>query len=168
MKKRYLAVIALCLTIGFDSFAQTADVPRKFDEFGSICCNEVKARLDNFATYLLKEPRARGYIIFYEGRHNSSCGSLRPTSPRRGEAQARARLMVSYLHDRYNTIVGIPIALVDGGYREEWVTELWIVPNWNKPPKATPTLEAKDIKFRKGRISEREFECMKHARRRAT
>ena len=164
MKKQYLAVIVLCLTTGFNSFAQTSDEARKFDEFGNICCSDVKARLDNFATHLLKDPMARGYIIFYEGRRYASCDNPRPQIPRRGEGQARAERMVAYLLDTHSDIGGIPIVLVTGGYREEWAAELWIVPNMNKPPMPTQTLEAKEVKYRKGKLSEREYECMKRVR----
>ena len=168
MKRHYLAALILCLLNGLTSFAQISDEAKKVDEFGNICCAEVKARLDNFANLVLKEPMARGYIIFYEGRRYTSCDNSRPRAPRRGDARARAERMVSYLHDAYDTIEGFPVALVDGGYREEWAAELWVVPNWDKPPKATPTLEAKDVKFRRGRISKSEYDCMKYARRRAT
>jgi len=58
-----LAVIVLCLTTCLTSFAQTSDEARRFDEFGNICCADLKARLDNFATHLLIDPMARGYII---------------------------------------------------------------------------------------------------------
>jgi len=168
MRRHYLAALILCLLNVMTSFAQASDEAKKVDAFGNICCAEVKARLDDFANRVLNEPMARGYIIFYGGRRYASCDYSLPRVPRRGEAQARAQRMVSYLHDAYDAIDGFPLALVDGGYREEWAAELWVVPNWNKPPKATPTLEAKDVRYRRGKISKSEYECLKYARRRAT
>jgi hypothetical protein len=168
MGKRALTVIVLCLTTYLPSFAHSADEARKFDDLGNICCNEVKARLDNFAAHLLKEPSARGYIIFYEGRSYASCNDPRRRTPRRGEGESRGERMLIYLVERYSDISGIPVVLVDGGYREEWVAELWIVPSGSKPPKASPTLEAKDMRYRKGKFSERDYECMRNARWRAT
>jgi hypothetical protein len=41
--------------------------------------------------------------------------------------------------------------LIDGGYREEFIQEIWIVPNGAKAPIPTPTLQEKDIKFAKGK-----------------
>ena len=39
---------------------------RKFDEYSGISVEDEKARLDNFASYLLKNgPQLKGYIIVY-------------------------------------------------------------------------------------------------------
>jgi hypothetical protein len=158
--KRLLSTITIFLLVtGATSLAQTSNVAREFDKFGNICCEDEKARLDNFAIHLQNEPEAIGYIIFYEGRRYASCYNRRPQTPRRGEAQARAARMKPYLTETRG-LDAKRVIIINGGYRAEWTAELWIVPMGAEPPKPTPTLKAKDIRFRKGRIPKREYECM--------
>jgi len=159
MKKLLLATAIFALTAGVPAMAQTSNGAREFDKFGSICCEDEKARLDNFAVHLQNEPEAQGYIIFYEGRRYSSCYNRRARIPRRGEATARAARMKPYLTDARG-LDAKRVIIINGGYREEWTAELWIMPKGTKPPKPTPTLEAKDIKFRRGKIGKQEYECM--------
>src|SRR5438094_5783944 len=66
----------------------------KFDEFGDIKCEDEYARLDNFALQLQNEPPAKGVIIFYGGQ------TFRGRLPKRGEAEARAARLKSYLVGR--------------------------------------------------------------------
>ena len=146
------------MTASHSPSAQNADQLR-FDKFGNICCEDEKARLDNFVIHLMKEPGTQAYIIFYEGRRYASCYDSRPRIPRRGEAEARAARMKPYLVDTRGFDAN-RIVVINGGYREEWMAELWIVPSGANPPKPTPTLEAKHIRFRKGRIPKSEYECM--------
>ena len=159
MKKLFSAMFMVALLADLNSLSQTSNVAREFDKFGSICCEDEQARLDNFAVHLQNEPAAQGYIIFYEGRRYSSCENRRARIPRRGEAAARAARMKPYLTDRRG-LEAERVIVINGGYREQWAAELWIVPGGAEPPKPTPTLKAKDIKFRRGRVGRREYECM--------
>jgi hypothetical protein len=125
---------------------------RKFDEFGDIHCEDEMARLDNFAIQLQNEPKARGVIIFYGGK------TFRGKLPRRGEAEARAARLKPYLVQRR----GIPaqqVTVINGGYAQSWHAELWIVPAGGSMPSPETTIPAKEIKFRKGKASPREFRC---------
>jgi hypothetical protein len=158
MKKLLSATILVLLTVTI-SLAQTSNGTREFDKFGNICCEDEMARLDNFAVQLQNQPGAKGYIIFYEGRRYSSCYDRRLRAPRSGEAQARAARMKPYLTDRRG-VDPKRVKVIDGGYREEWTAELWIIPQGAEPPKPTSTLKAKNIKFRRGRIPKRDYECM--------
>jgi hypothetical protein len=159
MKKLLSAMAIFALFVSVTSLAQTSNKTKEFDKFGSICCEDEMARLDNFAVHLQNEPEAKGYIIFYEGRRYASCNNRRPLMPRRGEAAARAARMKPYLTDARG-LDPQRVIIINGGYREEWTAELWLVPKGAEPPKPTPTLRAKDIKFRKGKIGRREYECM--------
>ena len=38
------------------------------------------------------------------------------------------------------------LVVVNGGFREEDSVELWMVPSGAKPPQATPTVKASDVK----------------------
>jgi hypothetical protein len=158
MKKLLSAMILFVLIDGASALAQTSNGAREIDKFGSICCEDEMARMDNFAVSLQNEPGAVGYIIFYEGRRYAPCSSRSTRPPRRGEAQARAARLKPYLMERRG-MDAKRVVVVNGGYREEWMAELWIVPTGAEPPKPTPTLKAKDIRFRKGKIPKREYRC---------
>lgn len=124
----------------------------KFDEFGDINCEEEYARLDNFAIHLQNTPSAQGYIIFYGGRR------FRSRLPRVGEAAARAGRLKPYLVNRR----GIPadrVVVINGGYRDNFVVELWIVPPGAAAPEPSMGVPASAIKFRKGKVNKRQFEC---------
>jgi hypothetical protein len=140
-------VLAVCVS-GSTSFQDA----RKFDEFGDVNCEAEMARLDNFAVTLQNGPANKGVIIYYGGRR------FRGRLPKRGEAAARAARLRSYLVQRR----GIPteqVILIDGGYREEWSAELWVVPPGATMPAARPTIPIEKIKFRKGKPNPRDYRC---------
>ena len=132
----------------------------KFDEYGDICSGDEKARLDNLAIELQNNLEFQVYVIFYGGRCYSSCGydypRHRPRRPRKGEAEARAARIKPYL---VNTRGLDPerIFVINGGHRESWTAELWLVPKGAKPPVPTPTVQPEDIKYRTGGPTKREF-----------
>jgi hypothetical protein len=133
---------------------------RKVDEFGDICCDDKKARLDNYAIEIEANPDAIAYIIFYGGRTRNYpyCHSSRQRLPRRGEAEARAARLKPYLV----MTRGIPaerMVVVNGGYRDKWRAELWIVPKGMMPPTPSPTLQPREIRFRKGRVKRSDYYC---------
>ena len=134
--------------------------PRKIDEFGDICCDSEMARLDNYLNELQRDPNTQAYIFYYGGRLYDSCwyGGKRPGKrrPRRGEAKARVARIAPYLIKQRAFDPG-RIVVLAGGYRESWTAELWIVPAGAKPPALTPTVQEKDIRYRKGKVAPREF-----------
>lgn len=147
----YMALLALLLPVILVE-ASIVISPRKFDEFKDINCEDEMARLDNFALSLRGIPSAKGVVVFYGGRR------FRGRLPRRGDAAARAARLNSYLTQRR----GIPreqVIVIDGGYREEWMIELWIVPSAATLPSPTPSVPANKIKFRKGTARTRDFRC---------
>jgi hypothetical protein len=133
---------------------------RKFDEFKDVACEDEKARLDNFANELQNDPEAQGYIVFYGGKRRQH--PTRPDSrlalPRRGEAEARAARLKPYLHDSRG-IDSNRMVVVNGGYRDQWAAELWIVPKGANPPVPAPTVKPQEIRFRRGRIKKSDYEC---------
>ena len=125
---------------------------RLIDEFGDINCEDEMARLDNFALHLQNDPSAKGLIVFYSGRR------FKGRLPKPGEAEARAARLRPYLVDRR----GVPkdqVMLVGWGYTEDWHVQLWIVPRGAAMPERKPTIPAKEIKFRKGKVRPRDFRC---------
>jgi hypothetical protein len=107
--------------------------PTKFDQYGNIPRNDVKARLDNFANELQANPGAQGYIIAYGGRRGPA-----------GEAQRRADFAKDYLVNTRGIDAGRLVTL-DGGFMEEATTELWLVPAGATPPTASPTVQASEV-----------------------
>jgi hypothetical protein len=117
--------------------------PFQFDTYGNIARNDVKARLDNFANALQENPGAQGYIIAYGGRRGVA-----------GEAQRRADFARDYLVNTRGVDAG-RLVTIDGGFREEATTELWVVPSGATPPTASPTVDASEVQTVRPRTTRR-------------
>src|SRR2546423_2579862 len=118
MRKAWsLLMMIFCMMVANAHAITVPPEARKVDEFGDICCEDEKARLDNFANELRNNPDAQGYIIFYGGKRHQypSCHSSRPVLPRRGEAEARVARLKPYIHDTRG-IDPHRIVVVNGGY----------------------------------------------------
>jgi hypothetical protein len=90
---------------------------------------DMKARLDNYAVQLQQEPKTRGYIIVYNSPRDTSDAAL-----------AEAERKKSYLINEHH-LPPQQIVVVYGGMRVIRQTELWLVPEGEKPPSPTPTLQ---------------------------
>ena len=144
MENIKLIIAALCIILIWagHSFAQDT---RKFDEFGDVNCEDEMARLDNLAVQLQTDPQTVGHIIVYGGR-----------SGRRGEARARASRIKTYLV-KNRGVEASRILTIDGGYRENLTVEIWMLARSLGVPRASPTVELKDVKFKKGKIKKRDY-----------
>lgn len=132
-------LLAALLPPCFVSARQTLSEPkvaRRLDEYaygsgsGMRVENDcdVDAHLDNFAYHLKQEPDSRGYMIFYRGKRK----------PPKYFAY-NPEWQFSVLNSEWGFEEG-RVVLADGGYREEAMMELWIVPEGAGPPKPTPTV----------------------------
>jgi hypothetical protein len=124
---------------------------QKFDEFGDIKCEDEMARLDNFAIQLQQDPQAKGVIIFFGGK------IFRGRLPKRGEAEARAARLKPYLVGRR----GIPtkqVTVINGGYADGWLAQLWVVPPGASMP-TPPPVSVTELMFRKGKVNPRDYRC---------
>lgn len=146
-----VGLLIAALLIGSGVTASTAP-DRKFDEFGDINCEDEMARLDNFAVNLQNEPSTIGVIVFYGGRR------FRGRLQRRGEAAMRAGRLKPYLVNRRG-LAADRVKVINGGYAEEWHVDLWIIPPGVTLPEPSPTVPAREIKFRKGKATPRQFRC---------
>jgi hypothetical protein len=113
----------------------TTPPPTKFDEYSNIAFSDEKARLGNLAIYLQQDPKMIGYIIAYAGRR-----------ARAGEAKARTERAKSYLV-KERGIEAERIVTIDGGYREEPMVELYILPRGISAPTPYPTLEPSEAQI---------------------
>lgn len=105
----------------------------KFDEFGAIPVdeeNEKLALVARAAQYVTDKV----YVIGYAGRNSERMYAS--TSLRRMRDQI---IRSGFPAMRINAF--------DGGFREQPAFEIWVVPEGAEPPKATPTIDRKDIIF---------------------
>ena len=109
-------------------------VAREFDECNNCTFDDQKARLDNLAVELQNDPTTHAYVIAYGGR----------TSPIRQVERLMTRARDYLTHER--AIDDSRITIVNGGFREGDSVELWIVPSGAAPPRATPTVQAGEVK----------------------
>lgn len=94
------------------------------------------ARLDDFAIQLQNDPDATGYIIIYGGKQG-----------RKNEAKQRLVCMKNYLV-KNRGIQASRLVMIDGGFRNTFHCELWLMHRGAEPPKPTPTVSPKDVKLK--------------------
>jgi hypothetical protein len=111
-------------------------VAYEFDECNNCTFDDQKARLDNLGVELQNDPSARAYIIAYGGRYSPVAQV--------GVLMKRAR---DYMVDDRG-IDASRLVIVNGGFREKDSVELWVVPAGAAPPRATPTVQAGEVKPR--------------------
>ena len=134
-------LLPLCLVEAQQSQSRSK-AARKLDEYGygsgsgmrvgNDC--DVDAHLDNFAYLLKKESGSRGYMIFYRGKRKP------PKYFAYDPEWQHSQLMIEWKFEEGRVV------LVDGGYREEAVMELWIVPEGAETPKPSPTISPRKKK----------------------
>lgn len=109
-------------------------VSREFDECVNCTFDDQKARLDNLAVELQNDPSTRAYVIAYGGRQSPL---------------AKVEVLMKRARDYIVDERGIDasrLVIVNGGFREADSVELWIVPAGAAPPRATPTVQAGEVK----------------------
>lgn len=155
MKKQFLSLLLLVSFI--ISISAQEKEARQIDEFGILPCGDMLARLHNLYLESQKTPDSKIYVIYYGGRFRKE----------HIWSKKGARIQLKYPHriDALNRAKAIPlllttekpyagnnfeerIVLIDGGFRQNMETELWIVPNGAALPVPTPTIIEKDIKFK--------------------
>lgn len=103
------------------------------DEFGRAASGDMKARLDNFIIYLQNQPDSRAYIISYTGRLDAA-----------NTAKRRNDFMQNYIFKTRGMSLD-RISFIEGGYREEIATEIWLAKPGAGVPLLTPTIDPKFI-----------------------
>lgn len=139
------------------SFAQALTEATKIDEFGITNCCDIQARVNNAEIARRNNPGSKIYFIFYEGkkrailRWNERLGKSEHAlvNPVRGEFRSFERGTLK--RAAFQKFDSNNIIIKNGGYRELLTVEVWIVPDGAEPPGLTPTVDEKDVKFRKGR-----------------
>jgi hypothetical protein len=109
-------------------------VAREFDECNDCTFDDQKARLDNLAVELQNDPSTTAYVIAYGGRYSPLA-----------KVEVLMKRARSYMIDQRG-IDASRLVIVNGGFREADSVELWLVPSGAAPPRATPTVQAGDVK----------------------
>ncbi len=125
--------------------------PLLFDQFSHIPCQKELARLDNYAGALRGVPSTVAVIIGYGGRDDT----------KRGEVAARLGAIRNYLITD-GKIDQSRVVTLDGGYREDLIIELWVMPDQsqeNAQLLINQTVQPKDVRFKKGKIKKWKYRC---------
>lgn len=139
---KVIASTILLLSLFSFAFGQEA---RKIDEFGDLSCCDLTSRIGNIFEEVRNLENSKGYIIIYNGK--LTYATQKPLYPRLNQGKAEIeniKTRIKFYNFEENRIV-----FIDGGFREKFTVELWLVPNGVTPPKPTPTL--KKMKYRKGK-----------------
>lgn len=130
-----VSLLVLFSGVEYAAFQQSSSTQaRKVDSYNDqIPSGEAEQwRLEDFLRVLSAEPDSKAYIIAYGGREDP------PGKPQRYAVRAKNYLV------EYRGIRSERIVTVDGGRREEFIVELWLVPRNAKPPEPTPTITTAD------------------------
>jgi hypothetical protein len=141
-------IISLSVFLALSGATPEAINTQMFDEFGAIDCESEKARLDALAIKVLNDPESQLYFIGYGGRNDTRCA----------EVMMRLYRMKKYLVD-VRGMQAERFVIIDGGYRENLMIQLWIKSREGKAPVPTPTVLPKDVRFKKGKIKRWEYDC---------
>lgn len=148
--KKLLFGLFVLFSLAAAGLAQTVEAT-KVDEFEFVDCDNLQNRLDYFFGRVINSLKpSKGYIMVYEGKVSSYKKDNEMVNPRRGEAKSQIQTIKN--HTRFRSIASEKIVFVNGGLRNNFTVEFWLVPNDAAPPQATPTL--KRIKYRKGRATD--------------
>ncbi len=106
----------------------------RFEEYSADAPQDkIREILDAFAQHLKSNPSLRALLISYGGKQ--SC---------RNEALSRARLAIRYL-SKMHGISSNRSTILNGGYREDWVVELWVGSHGATRPSPTRTINRKRV-----------------------
>jgi hypothetical protein len=106
----------------------------RFEEYSADTSrSKTREILDAFAQHLKSNPSLKAFLISYGGKQ--SC---------RNEALLRARLATRYLL-KMRGISSDRSVILNGGYREDWVVELWVGSSGAARPSPTRTMDRKQV-----------------------
>ena len=152
--RRILIIVGLVLTIASSSEAQSSG-PRIHNEIDNFCCERFRSVMDEFFAEVTTHPDATGYVIIYEGGRHDICSVKRQAAV--GEIDEIIRTVRN--HVAFRNVDPKRFSIVDGGYRESWYAEFWIVPKGSTIPNPRPTRKSKTVKYKKRRASELNLQC---------
>ena len=137
---RAIPLVVLVLAVSVNAPSQSAEKrpPPPIidpDSFFFVSLERERPIIDSFARGLRLEPEGTGYIVAYGGR--VGC---------RGEAKRILALIKGYLIGEHK-IDESRVVIVDGGYLESPIFQMWRVPPGEAAPTPAPSVYASEIKF---------------------
>src|SRR5687768_17336534 len=123
------SLVLACISV---TAGQQHGAPTKFDSYVQLPTDDEAARLDAFAEALRNQSQLRGYLIGYNQTNVAPGVFLR-------RLYGDQRYLVEMRGLDSNQVV-----VIEGGYRETFTIELWLVPNDSTPPTPTPTSSPPD------------------------
>jgi hypothetical protein len=112
-----------------DGTPENPTVTTRIDEFGPANDCDLSARVDSLFIALNNDPEATGYVIAYTG------ADVLPSHY--GESPMLDRIKRAIAFRKYDSS---RIVYVNGGFREAFSTEFFLVPQYGVPPEPTKTV----------------------------
>jgi hypothetical protein len=136
----YIAFLTLSLAstnLGQKALVIKKDPPGAIliDEFGVMNSEIRSARFDVLFSELNAKPGSTGYVFLF-------CGKI----CHYGEIESHLRGIEVKVRSR--TFERGRLIILNGGYRESFATEFWVVPAGASPPTPKSTLNIKDVTFK--------------------
>lgn len=101
------------------------------DEFGRLGHCDLTSRFDTFFAQLSREPSSVGYVIVYQGID---------VLPANYDQSGMERMFINHMY--FRNFDSSRVVVMNGGFREDLRTELWIVPPGGEEPTPTATVPA--------------------------
>lgn len=128
-----LANVEVVLCVAKQQPADSDVIYSRFEEYDrNMSGEQIKDRLDGLVQHLEVNPSFQVYLVSYGGRQ--SC---------RNEALLRARLARDYLSKK--GINPNRINILNGGYRANWIVELWVGPPSAVRPPQMRTIDKRRV-----------------------
>jgi hypothetical protein len=109
--------------------------PSPFIIYPDISVTEEKAHLSSFAKQLQSKVDSRGFIVVYAGQ-----------KARAGEAKEHATFAKNYVINKYG-IKPERVVTIDGGFREKFAVELYVISRDMREPLTLPTIRPSNIQI---------------------
>jgi hypothetical protein len=164
--KNCLLIFLLSFSLILSISAQSEEA-QLIDGFGILPCGDFSNRMGLLLYEHQKNPESEIYIVYYGARYRrelvdydkrkNKFTKIKLSSPHRDDALNRAKSIPLYLAnypgfpENLRNSIKDKIKLVDSGFRENIEFEIWLVPKGANPPKPSPLIEEKYIKFSKGK-----------------
>ena len=124
----------------------SSENPKLIDEFGKLSHCDLTGRYDTFFAELAQNESSQGYVIFYQG--TDALPANYGNSPDQ-------RMFLN--HMGFRNFPAARVTVIDGGFRKEGATQLWIVPPGAVPPSPTDTLPAPEIPTKETFLFDRSY-----------
>ena len=160
--KQTLLLTLLFALFYFSCLAQEKTARKLFD-FGVISCDEMTERVERLRSALKNEPDAKAYIIYYGGFYLSTQrkGKVKKNilidHDARSFAWRISRQLTFYKEQEFDKT---KIEIINGGYQDKVLFEVWLVPKGATAPTPNPTVNPKDQRFRKIKAVKKQIPCI--------